>query len=301
MNTKDTVSIIIPNFNGEDLLRKNIPLVMKAVKNPENKIIEVIVVDDASRDGSAELIKKEFSEIKLVKHKVNRGFSASVNTGARLARGAYLCLINSDVHPNSDFLRGPLKLFSEDKNLFGISFHEKGRGWAGGKFEDGFMVHFPGKENDEPHKTLFVNAGGALYKREFWMKLGGMDEAVFSPFYWEDVDISYRALKRGYGLLWDPSATVSENVSATMKKLSPKRIRLIQERNQLLFIWKNIASSRLIRRHIAGLMVRILRHPGYLRVLFAAITKLGPVLKSRRREIKESKISDETIFSRFSE
>src|SRR5512135_2812008 len=101
---KITASVIIPVYNTQDLLRRNLPKVLEAFKNRSNNIVEIIVVDDASPDESANVVKKEFPEIKLIRHTVNRGFSASVNTGARAAKGNLLVLLNSDVIPSVNFL-----------------------------------------------------------------------------------------------------------------------------------------------------------------------------------------------------
>jgi len=299
-NNTFNVSIVIPSYGTRYLLEKNLPKVLEAAKNPKNAIGEVIVVDDGSKDDSVAFVRKNFPQVRLIKHKINRGFSAAVNTGARSAKGKYLCLLNDDVTPDENLLVGPLSLFSQNDLLFGVSFHEEGYGWAKGKFVDGYIVHSPGTEVNRPHHTFFVNAGGALYRRDIWMKLGGMDEAVLSPFYWEDVDISYRALKRGYALLWDPRAIVSPNISATIGKLSKKRVQRIQERNHLLFNWKNLTSPRLFRKHLIGVIKRTISHPGYLRIVVMALMRIKPLLKARAKEKKETKISDEAIFAKFS-
>src|SRR3989344_3765980 len=97
MKLKNSVSIVIPNFNGEKLLKANLPSIIRALKYKGNNIYEVIVVDDFSGDGSVELIKGMFPDVKLIKHKVNRGYGVSVNTGARTAKGTLIALINSDV------------------------------------------------------------------------------------------------------------------------------------------------------------------------------------------------------------
>lgn len=300
INNHFQVSVIIPNYNGEAFLLKNLSSVLKAFNNSVNKIIEVIVVDDCSSDSSVMIIKNNFPEVKLIKHKVNRGFSATVNTGVRHSRGNYLCLLNNDVFPSEQILKNPIKLFMENNNLFGVSFHEKGSGWATGNFKNGYIVHGRGKEERKPHKTFFVNAGGALYSKKLWLKIGGMDESLFSPYYWEDVDISYRALKRGFKLLWDPLSNVSPNLSLTMKKFDKSKVSRIQERNHLIFIWKNLTSTNLMKRHFTGLLKRTIMNPGYLRIIFMALLRLKFVLKARKKEIKESKVSDEAIFSMFS-
>jgi GT2 family glycosyltransferase len=295
---KIEVSVVIPNYNGADLIAENLPLVLKAKANRKNLIVEIVVVDDCSKDESVRLIKKFFKEVKLVKHKKNRGFSAAVNTGVRSATGNYIVLLNNDVYPDSQFLEKVLPLF-EDENLFAVSFHEKGWGRSRGVFENGFVELKPGRRGKKPKPTFFVNAGGAIYRRSVWKELGGMDEVVYSPFYWEDVDISYRAAKRGYKLLWSPHAVVSPNLSATVAKFPKKKVSRIQERNQLLFIWKNITSWHLTRKHIKALVKRVTRHPGYVVIVIMALLKLFDVAKLRRKENKECKISDEAIFARF--
>src|SRR5687767_525626 len=118
--SKFTVSIVIPNFNGEKLIEKNFPKVVEAWKNPQNNIKEVVIVDDGSWDNSISFIKSTYPEVKLVKHKINRGFSASVNTGVRSAKGDLILLLNTDVLPDKDFLVPVIPHF-EDKRVFAVS------------------------------------------------------------------------------------------------------------------------------------------------------------------------------------
>ena len=137
-----TVSVIIPNYNGENLLAKNLPKVIDARNNKENRIREIIVVDDGSSDKSVDLVKSDFPTVKLVKHKINRGFSASVNMGVKVSKSNLVCLINNDVIPEKDFLLSTLKHFKK-KDTFAVSLHEKGYGWAKGTFEGGYIAHSP--------------------------------------------------------------------------------------------------------------------------------------------------------------
>lgn len=292
-------SIIIPNLNGEELLKKNLPGVMEAVKYERNNIEEVIVVDDGSVDGSVELLKKNFPEVKIVKHKINRGFSSAVNTGARYAKGDLLVLLNTDVKPQKDFLESALKHF-DNPRVFGVSLHEKGYGWARGIFKDGFIAHEPGPEGESSHNTFWISGGSGVFVREIWMKLGGMDEKLYGPAYWEDIDICYKALKRGYQLVWEPDARVTHEHASTISKLPKKKFESIAERNQLLFIWKNLTSGNLRRKHISGLIKRLAKTPGYIKIVFMALAKLGYVLRTRIKETKETKVSDEAVFASFS-
>jgi len=292
-------SIIIPNYNGESLLAKNLPYVTRAMNNKENNICEIVVVDDGSWDDSIKLIKDKFPQVKVIKHKINRGFSAAVNTGVRGSSGDLLVLLNSDVVPSEGFLINTLPHFKSPK-VFAVSLHEKGYGWARGGFKDGFIQILPGEEGNSFHQSFYVSGGSGVFRRSIWMKLGGMDEELLSPFYWEDIDLSFRAAKRGYIVGWEPESYVVHNHESTISKLSKKYVSRIKERNQLLCLWKNLTSPGLVRKHVAGLFTRLVRHPGYLRVILMAVARLRIALKKKKREIKESKVSDEAIFSRFS-
>ena len=294
------VSVVIPNYNGQELLEKNLPKVLEAMDNGKNRIKEIIIVDDASIDDSVDYLRKNFPQVKVIKHKKNRGFSASVNTGARTSKGKYLCLINNDVIPEVDFLEKVFRHF-KSRDVFAVSLHEKGYGWAKGKFEDGYILHAPGsKQSKRVQETFWVNGGSGVFRRDVWMKLGGMDDELLSPFYWEDLDLSYRAAKRGYKLLWEPAALVYHKHETTIGRFPKKMVDRIRERNQLLFNWKNITSPALFKKHVAGITNRTLRHPGYLRIILIAFMRLPSAIKLRRKEKKETKVSDEAILAKFS-
>lgn len=291
-------SVIIPNYNGKDLLEKNLPFVLEAKKFAPNKILEVIVIDDSSSDESVDFIKTTYPWVKLIRHKVNRGFSSAINTGVRSSQGNLLVLLNNDVVVSKDFLVSPLSCFN-DQNVFAVSLHEKGYGPSKGSFKNGFISHSPGKEDSIVHETFWVSGGSGIFRKDIWAKLKGMDEKLLSPLYWEDLDLCYRSLKQGYKLLWDPKAIVTHEHESTAKKLDRKWLLRIQERNQLLFIWKNLTSPNLFRKHILGLLTRILQGPGYVRIVLMALAKIGLVIKARAKEKKAAEISDEAIFAKF--
>lgn len=298
---KNAVSIVIPNWNGYGLLEKNLPIVLAAKEFKSNNIIEIIVVDDGSTDNSVKFLKEKFpSDVKIIKHTLNRGFSAAVNTGVRLSKGEFVCLLNTDVVPDRKFLKDVLPHFKNEK-VFGVSLHEKGYGYSVGKFKDGFIVHEPGIERTETHDTFWVSGGSGVFRRSIWMNLRGLDEKLFSPFYWEDVDICYRALKRGFFLLWEPNAIVEHEHESTVRKsrYTQGQKDLIVERNQLLLVWKNLTSRSFFKKHMDGLLARIVKHPGYMAVVVAALSKLREVMRERKIEMKESSVSDEAIFAKF--
>jgi len=285
LSGNNNASIIIPNYNGFELLEKNMPYVLKAFNNKNNRISELVVVDDGSTDVSSKFIKKFYPQVRLIQHKINRGFSAAVNTGVRSTKSSLIVLLNNDVVPSSDFLEDAHGLFIDEK-VFAVSFHEKGYGWAKGKFEYGFINHGQGSESKKPHITFWANGGSGAFRRDYWMKLGGMDEKLLSPFYWEDVDLSYRAMKRGWSIYWEPKAKVVHEHESTTGKIPLKYRQRIQERNQLIFIWKNITSWNLFRKHMVGLLRRLIKHPGYIRIILMSVLKLRNIYKARKKEIK---------------
>lgn len=295
---KKNVSIIIPNYNGESLLQKHLPDVISASKYKKNNILEIIVVDDGSKDQSAKILKKDFPQVRLIKHKVNRGFSASINTGIRSSKGEILVLLNTDVSPQENFVESVLPHF-DDPDVFAVSFHEKGYGPAHGHFINGFLEHDSGREHKKVMPSFWASGGSAAFRRTMMIELGGMDEALYTPFYWEDVDLGYRAQKRGWKVLWEPNSHVIHNHEGTTKVFKVTYKTRIQERNQLLLIWRNITSKNLFRKHLVGLLRRVLRGPGYIRIVCMALSKLPIVIRSRKKEKKEERVSDEAIFAQF--
>lgn len=298
-NNNFQVSVVIPNFNGRGIMEKNLPKLVTAWNNPKNSIKEVIIVDDASWDESAAFLKKNYSQITLIVHKKNRGFSATVNTGARASSGEFLLLLNTDVIPEENFLEKVFPDFKDPK-VFAVSLHEKGFSWAKGFFKDGYIQIEPGEETDKVHSSFWVSGGSGVFRKSMWNKLGGMDEKLLSPFYWEDIDLCYRAAKRGWKNLWEPQGIVVHQYESTISKLSKSYVQRVRERNQLLFHWKNLHSPILIKKHILAVLTRSVKHPGYLRVLFMALARLPLALRQRKKELKESKVSDEAIFAQFS-
>ena len=298
MTRNHKVSVVMPNLNGKELLEKNLPKLIAAKNYTPNSILEIIIVDDGSWDDSVALIKDKFPSVRLIRHKINRGFSAAVNTGVRSAKGDLILLINTDVLPEKDFLVSVLPRF-DDPKMFAISLHERGMGYAKGAFYDGYIQLAPGEESSKFQNSFYVSGGSGVFSRVHWVSLGGMDEKLLSPFYWEDIDLCYRAAKRGLILGWEPGGIVEHHHESTISKFPKSYVQRVRERNQLLCIWKNITSPALIRKHVVGIFMRLFKHPGYIRVVLMALARLGIAISKRRKEIRESKVSDEVIFSRF--
>ncbi len=260
------ISIVIPNYNGEDILESTFPKVVSAALHHKKTIknaIEIIVVDDASTDQSVRIIKSLFKskdshsiELQLIQHDKNQGFSTTVNNGVAMAHGDVVILLNTDVSPEEEFIDALLPHF-DDQKIFAVGCMDKSiergkvvlRGRGIGSWKRGFLVHSRG--DIEKTNTLWVSGGSGAFRKTIWEKLGGLDE-LYNPFYWEDIDLSYRALKSGYALLFESkSIVVHQHEKGAIKiKYSPFLIKKIAYRNQVIFSWINATDLDLQFLHL---------------------------------------------------
>lgn len=286
------ISVVIPNYNGAGLLQKNLPKVLN------NNADEIIVVDDFSSDNSKQVIQS-FPSIKLIQNKKNLGFVKSVNKGVERAKGDIIVLLNNDVESSRDFLKPVLPYFKNDK-VFAVSFAEPQFSWAKATFADGFIVHNPGPRQNKPHVSFWASGGSAAFSRKKWQKLGGMDE-IYHPFYWEDIDLSYRAQKLGWEIWWEPASIVYHAHGGTIEKYFSKNyVGYISARNRLIFIWKNVTDKKMFTEHKNALLKQLLAGKMW-KPFFGAFFKLPEILEKRKREKFESKVSDAEIFEKFTD
>ncbi|MCX6724718.1 MAG: hypothetical protein NTV20_01290, partial [Candidatus Shapirobacteria bacterium] len=149
------------------------------------------------------------------------------------------------------------------------------------------------------HISFWASGGSGAFRKDIWSELGGLDE-IFAPFYWEDTDLSYRAWKRGYQVLWEPKSIVHHQHEGTIgSSFSKKYIDFISQRNQLIFIWKNITDFKMLFVHKMALGKKLLTKPGYWRPYLAALSKLHLILPRWFKEKTQQKVSDQEIFSKF--
>jgi len=296
------VSIVIPNWNGVEKIKKNLPRVLEVAK--QNNINEVIVSDDASTDGSVEIIKQQFPEVILLtsdKTK-NLGFASNVNKGVGVAEGEIIFLLNSDAVPDINFLTSAFRHF-DDPKVFSVGCNAGGY-WATAKFENGFFWTGQGSPEqgdiNKPHQTLWASGGSGFFRKSIWDELGGLD-TLFDPFYHEDTDLGYRATKRGYINIWEPDSKVDHYQEKGVIEInfSKQEVAKTAQRNQLILTWKNITSARLLSDHKKALLKMVVTHPKYGLTFLAAIKYLPEILTKRRIEQKAAKLTDEEVFSIF--
>ncbi len=300
------ISVVIPNFNGKNLLKKNLPIVIKNCPSAE-----IIVVDDKSTDDSVFMIRKEFKKVKLIKHNKNYGFAKAANTGVTSAKNHLVLLLNSDVAPKDNFIRPAVNHFKNKSNLFAVGLldysHEgskirvKGRG--GAIFKRGLVLHFP--LPPERAETFWVSGGSGLFDRKKFLELGGFDQ-IYKPFYWEDIDLSFRAQKSGYKCIFEPLSKVDhfheEGAISTQK--TELSINITSYKNQFIFTWKNITSYDLVLLHIFWLPFHMLKASLSLNISFFigfiwALEKLPELIYNETMFKNHFIIPEKDIFKKY--
>lgn len=296
MQSNRAVSIVIPSWNSEKQLRQNLPSVFKAAGAVG---AEVIVVDDASSDHTVAYLKSLGSRIHLFTNPTNLGFAHTVNRGVDRAQGDIVILLNTDVRPSPDCFTHLVKSF-QDTKLFAVTFNSD-NSWAGGWWRGGLLehaaIHATATNQAKLNPSLWASGGQAAFDRRKWVILGGLDP-IYAPFYWEDVDLGYRAWKHGWCIVWDPAAQViHDHISSVIRSnYTKKYISNVAMRNQLLFIWKNIHDSNLWSTHLAELPRLIKNYPSSF---FQALLRLPKALRSRIREKRTSVMGDLSVLAHW--
>jgi GT2 family glycosyltransferase len=284
-----TTSVVIPSYNGWDYLKKNLPAVMSLGAD------EVIVVDDASTDGTPEKIASVFPDIKLIIHQKNKRFPSTVNDGFKQAAGDVIFLLNQDLTPDKNLIKASLSFF-KNPEVFAVTFNEGKLAYATADFTAGFLEYGAGKQVDAPHQSFWASGGSAAFRKSAWDELGGFD-TIFTPGYYEDLDIGWRARKRGLEILWLPKARVDHvRETAYKKAFSAKYLNRMKERNYLLCHWKNLGSANLVR-HLTAVFFRCLKSPGFVYPLALSLLKLPQIVAFRYKERKLAKRTDKQVFT----
>ena len=243
------ISFIILNYNGKELTERCMESLMLCLSG---YAYEVIVVDNGSSDGSVEYLKDKFPWIRIIEEGYNK-FIVAYNDGVKEAKGEWIFLLNNDMLFKEDFLI-PLLNSLNDQNLFAIgskmeSFEgkfEKGVNIA--KFKFGYFW-IKSKNVEKLSPSIYIGTHG-MFRREMFLELGGFD-GVYSPFYSEDLDLCYRAWKKGLKIFVEPSSVIYHKHMATIDKFFDRDYILrVNARNHFVFIWKNLTSRSLILRHI---------------------------------------------------
>ena len=247
MRQECSLSIITVNYNGH----ADTCSLLDAI-TPCDHSTEVIVVDNASRNGEANTIEKRYPTVRVVKSEENLGFAGGNNLGINVAQGRYLFLVNNDtvfnpkelkwliesldhspktaiVCPKIRFFHGERKIqFAGYTQLSKITLRNKGIGYA--DTDNG--------QYDEAHATPYAHGAAMLVRREAIDDVGMMPECYF--LYYEELDWSVMMRRKGYDIWYDPRCTIFHKESQSTGVDSPLKTYYLC-RNRLLFAKRNVS------------------------------------------------------------
>ncbi|MCA2734318.1 MAG: glycosyltransferase family 2 protein [Pseudanabaena sp. M135S2SP2A07QC] len=247
------VSIILVNFNGEDVLVNCLRSLEKFVPKHNS---EIIVVDNSSHDNSINIIESKFPDVRLIKLPQNLGFGTGNNVGAREAKGDFLLLLNTDTIVTSNFLPHLLELMSSnsDVGIIGPKLV-----FPDGKFQVSFSpeISFTGEirakkmhknsydenklylieKNFQSIRAVDIVVGAAFFiRKDLFDLLGGFDERFFM--YFEESDLCKRVRDKGYKVLYTPHISIIHLRGHSVKKLSD-RMSLEYRKSQIYYYHKH--------------------------------------------------------------
>jgi GT2 family glycosyltransferase len=249
------VAVIVVNFNRADLLGECLRSVSAAGREVEEPPA-VVVVDNASADGSAEMVEREFPAAELVRMSRNAGFAGGVAEGLRRTRTPWVLLLNNDATlepgalapllaaarsaPDVGMVAAQMRFADAPEliNSAGIAVDRLGVA------VDRALGEPAAAEPATPVEVFGASAGAALYRRSMLDAIGGFDESFFA--FLEDVDVAWRARMAGWRALYCPAAVVYHAHSATAVHGSSRKNYLVG-RNRVRLLAKNATLGQLAR------------------------------------------------------
>lgn len=248
------LSIIIVNYNTKELLKQTIQSV---IDNTENISYEIIVVDNASVDGSVDMVNKDYPQVKVIENTENLGFSKANNKGIKIAYGRYIMLLNSDTYVLESCLESCISYIDkyEDIGALGCKLvlangeldHACKRGFPTPEASLYYLLKldklFPKVKKFGQYKMSYVSEDdisevdsltGAfmIARREVIEKIGGLDESFFM--YGEDIDWCYRIREAGYKIMYYPKVKTIHYKGQSSKK---KRLKTIYEFHRAMYLF----------------------------------------------------------------
>ena len=242
------LSVVIPNWNGRHFLDD----CLQSLQQQSLQALEVLVVDNASQDGSQRHIQEHYPEVRLIELPENAGFTGACNRGLVEARAPFVALLNNDTELNSRWAEEVLRTFSLDADIGIVAskmmlFHQRDHFHTAGDYftTDGRAGNRGAWQRDtgqyDRAQPVFAVCGGAAaYRHSMLDDIGLLDDDFF--FLLEDVDISWRAQLAGYKVWYAPTAIVYHHLSATGGDITAS---YYDGRNGIWLIVKNMPGSLL--------------------------------------------------------
>jgi len=312
-------SVISVNFNGGDKIVESI----KSVVGQNYKNLEIIIVDNGSKDDSIQKIEDlKLKNIKILKLEKNLGFTTGSNIGVKNCSGKYFLILNNDAYLDGEnFIEKSINILEKSKeNILGI-FPKVVFNWEKNILNSTHVVWHHKQlwyddnngridiDEDSLEKEVFGAMFVApIFKKKLWLKIGGFDDAFFT--YGEDFDVSYRANILGYKFLYCPSIKVKHDFRSSSKEdTNPLWSFFYFQRNYFYVILKNYETINLLRyfKHYFIYFYKSLKHGIknrnikiiglHIRVIKDVIVNLPYLLNKRRVIQKKRKKCDSDIWN----
>jgi hypothetical protein len=298
------VSLVIVNHNGAEHLRPCLDSVAELDPPPQ----ETIVVDNASTDGSLELLERDYPWVRVLPQSENLGFAGGVNAGATAAFGDLLALCNNDMRLDPAWLDELVHAHAGASCVAGLILDWEGRrvdfadayvtatGMAG---QPGFGCPLEDVFVQDGGLLPFACGGSMLVRRELFLELGGFDEGFFALL--EDVDFGWRLRLAGHDVRLAAKAVSYHRQSATVSKLPEAQRRTIVERNALRMLLKNVGDENLTRLLAPALALFALRNEQAVRrdALDQVLADADRIARERDRIQRRRVRSDGEVFALF--
>jgi GT2 family glycosyltransferase len=292
------LSVIIPHWNGKQFLET----CLNALQAQNYTNLEVIIVDNASTDGSQDYIKAHYPAVKLIELDHNSGFTGACNAGMQVAQGEFICLLNNDTEVHPGWAQAVVDAFTQDEHIGSVAskmllFDQRDHIHTAGDFftldgqagNRGVWEKDTG-QYDTPEFVFGACGGSSTYRRVMLDEIGLLDDDFF--FLLEDIDLAWRAQLSGWRCLYTPSAIVYHHLSATG---GGKTASYYNGRNLIFVLIKNYPRDlwRQYRWQIIGMQWRLFRDAlrawrgeaarARLRGMLAGLRGIPHMLRKRRQ------------------
>jgi len=320
MATNGLVSAIVLNWNGKRIIRDCLDSLLRQTYKP----LEIIVVDNGSKDGSLEMIKETYrSGFLILENSCNLGFAEGCNVGIRKAQGEFIVLVNSDATLKENWAEEMVRAVQKDSQIGMVAGKIFFTGREGVLENTGHVVFRDGMargrgrlekdkgQYDKIDRIFCPNGCAALYRKAVMEEAGLFDAAFFA--YADDIDVGFRIRMLGYECVYAPQAIAYHELSGSFGMLSPLKAYLL-ERNRLWVLIKcfplphlAIAPFYTIQRyfyHFYGMLRKQGPAAQYaakisklsligiaLKVYFSTVWHLPYLLMERRKVMRKCKIS----------
>jgi N-acetylglucosaminyl-diphospho-decaprenol L-rhamnosyltransferase len=256
MNTTVTCRLIVLQYNRRDLLEQFLPSIVRAAENSKH-ICKVTVLDNSSQDDSANYVRKAFPQVDLYIAKENRVL-CSFNEYVEKCSEDYVVLLNNDMELDAHFVDPLIEPLTHDSNVAFVAT-EGDRSIAHVHY--GILsaaIDYLGHVKLNKKMGPSLSAGVAAFDRTKYLELGGYDE-LYLPGRYEDVDLCYRAWKRGWKGVYQPASMKKHIGGASFDKaFDHHQTQTMVFRNAILFTIKNITDPWILFQFVIGVFLRLL-------------------------------------------